>query len=75
METQTAYVHALVFQCPQCGSPICAQALRPERSLEHSHVSSFHLKCSSCGWSDELLGVQARLHWVEPWSNGKRSAT
>ena len=74
MDAHKAFVHVLVFQCPKSGDPICELTLRPERSLEESHVVPFNVKCS-CGWQGQMLGVNARMHWVEAWSNGKSSTS
>lgn len=63
----TAFLHVLAFDCPNCGSPICTQSLTPERTLERNDSASFRVACP-CAWSGELLGVQARFHWVELWS-------
>jgi hypothetical protein len=62
-----AFLHILVFQCPQCGKPIVESLLSPMRSLESIDSARVDLKCS-CGWSDRRLGAQARRHFVLPWS-------
>ena len=64
--TAHTYLHLLVFQCPQCGDPISVPMLSEVRSLEQADGTTCKLACS-CGYSREVLGIQARRHYVEPW--------
>lgn len=62
------FLHVLVFQCQQCGKPVCAATLSEMQSLEDIQASAFDVKCE-CGWSANWLGLKARKHWVDPWSD------
>jgi hypothetical protein len=67
------FLHLFIFQCPQCGSPICEFELREERSLEPTDASSFRLKCHECGQSDDSVGILARKRWVALWPDASRA--
>lgn len=67
MERQrVAFVHVLLFECPQCGNPLSVHRLTDEGSLEQIDGSSFDLSCD-CTWKGTRPGMRARKHWVESW--------
>jgi len=63
------FVHVLLFECPHCQKPTASALPRGERSLEKVDGASLPVHCF-CGWSGDLVGINARKHWVEPWENG-----
>ncbi len=65
-EIPEAFVHVLLFECSKCGCPVAAAVASVNRNVEEVDASSIELRCS-CGWSGNVLGVEARKHWVQPW--------
>jgi hypothetical protein len=67
MQTVTdSYAHVLLFGCPQCGTPLAAACASKQKNLEVADAHWFSPRCH-CGWTGEVIGVQAVKHWVEPW--------
>lgn len=62
------FVHVLLFKCPHCEKPTASVLPSSERTLEKVDGASFPVQCF-CGWSGNLLGIEARKHWVEAWEN------
>ncbi len=65
----TTFAHSLLFQCEACERPIATSLTSAERALEKVDGASFKLSCE-CGWSNTLIGVNARRHWVITWPAG-----
>jgi hypothetical protein len=61
-----AFVHVLLFECPNCARPMSTHKLNEHQSLEEADASAFPMNCQ-CGWAGELIGLRAQRHWVEPW--------
>jgi hypothetical protein len=67
MRTVTdSYAHVLLFACPQCGAPLASACASTEKNLEVADAHRFNPRCH-CGWTAEMIGVQAVKHWVETW--------
>ena len=64
---EMAFVHVLLFECPECGNPLSAHKMAQDGNLEQVDGSSFDLKCA-CSWKGARPGIRARKHWVEAWS-------
>jgi len=62
-----AYIHVLLFRCPQHGEPLLAPYPSDQASLEEVDAHSFSLQCE-CGWSGQCLGLSKVKHWVEKWN-------
>jgi hypothetical protein len=62
------FVHVLPFKCPQCAKPSASAMPSAKRSLEEVDGASIAIQCF-CGWSGDLVGIEARRHWVELWEN------
>ncbi len=62
-----AYIHVLLFRCPQHGEPLLAPHPSDQAGLEEVDAHSFSLKCE-CGWSGQCLGLSKVKHWVEKWN-------
>jgi hypothetical protein len=62
------FVHILLFECSQCGSPSSSVVKSHDGNVEEVDSSLIPVICS-CGWSHKLLGTQAKRHWVERWPN------
>jgi hypothetical protein len=67
--TADMFVHVLLFECPKSGDPIPAHLVVRDSNMESVDGSHFDLKCP-CDWTGQQLGIRARRHWVEPWSDG-----
>ena len=66
MDTQRMpYVHLLLFLCRRCEEPLVISVVSEAANLEKVDCDSYHVKCQ-CGWSNNLLGVEAARHWVTP---------
>lgn len=63
----STYLHVLAFECPRCKKPVVEWMLSTMRNLEAVDASPVKLQCT-CGWTDRLLGAQARGHVVLPWA-------
>jgi hypothetical protein len=61
------FVHVLLFECAGCRLPV-VHALTSESQNIESIDLAFHSAVCSCGWSGKLSGLEAKRHWVEPWS-------
>jgi hypothetical protein len=61
------FVHVFLFRCPDRGCPISLALATGERNMEETDSRSFVLHCN-CGWSGNLIGLEAKKHWVEPWN-------
>ncbi len=68
------YVHVLLFECVLCGDPIPWATVTPEKNPETVDGHSLPCKCK-CGWAGTFLGLNARKHWVERWSENKTGNT
>ncbi len=62
------FVHVLLFECSQCGSPVPSAITSDNRNVEEIDARSIPVKCQ-CGWSGNLLGADAKRHWVEAWAS------
>jgi hypothetical protein len=62
------FVHVLLFECPQCANPSASAMPSAERNLEKVDGASIPIQCF-CGGSGDLVGIEARRHWVELWEN------
>jgi hypothetical protein len=60
------FVHVLLFECAKCSSPIPSAIRSDERSVEQIDARSMSVTCH-CGWSAQLLGTEAKRHWVDHW--------
>jgi hypothetical protein len=65
----STFVHSLLFRCEECKQPLAMCVISTERNGEDVDGNSFDLLCE-CGWSRDLLGMQAIRHWVTPWLDG-----
>ena len=63
----STYLHVLAFECPRCKKPVVEWMLSTMRNLEAVDASPVQLHCT-CGWTERLLGAQARGHVVLPWA-------
>lgn len=63
---EAAFVHVLLFECPQCGNPLSAHRVVRDGNLEQVDGASFELTCE-CDWKGARPGIRARKHWVENW--------
>ena len=68
-----AFVHVLLFRCPQCGLPLTATSVSENMDREHVAIRGFRQACQ-CGWSGEFVGLTAVHHWVEPWEQVFRAS-
>jgi len=66
----SAYVHVLLFRCKRCNAPLAVPVMSEAGNLEKIDGSNHDVKCS-CGWSANLLGIEATRHWVSPWEEKK----
>jgi hypothetical protein len=64
------FVHVLLLQCPACEDAIAVTDATPEANLEEIDARTFDSRCP-CGWTGQVVGIQARRHWVEPWSESQ----
>jgi len=63
------YAHLLQFRCRRCEQPIAIVVRSEAANLERVEGDSYRLECQ-CGWSEDLLGVEAARHWVvTPWQD------
>ena len=67
------YVHLLLFRCKQCGEVLAISVASEARNLEKIDGDSHDFRCL-CGWTENLLGVEALRHWVTPWENNEQTA-
>ena len=67
----TLFFHVLLFECKQCSSPISAISTSNDKGVELLDRSFHLLSCSKCGWSGEMIGVEAKRHWAEEWKPSK----
>ncbi len=70
---QMPYVHLLLFRCKQCGEVLAISVASEARNLEKIDGDSHDFRCL-CGWTENLLGVEALRHWVTPWENNEQTA-
>ena len=64
MNLSASFAHLLLFECPECSAPILKVTRHSERTLELVDAASITVQCC-CGWAGDLLGIQAKLHWVD----------
>jgi hypothetical protein len=64
--TDTMFAHSLLFQCEACNGPIAISVASSDRGLEAVDGTSLRVACG-CGWVENLMGVNARRHWVVRW--------
>jgi hypothetical protein len=65
-----AFVHVMLYKCPECGAPIATALVKEHRNVEPIDGKVIQIQCL-CGWSGQLLGVTAMRHWVEAWTDGR----
>lgn len=65
--TPTRYVHTLLFQCPDCDSPIAISCIHEGRNLEDTDSKSIRIFCTSCYNSSTVIGLMAKKHYIEDW--------
>jgi hypothetical protein len=63
LKSNLMHLHTFVFQCPRCDRPIALASLEPERNYESTDAQTWKLTCL-CSWSGEMLGFEARFHWI-----------
>ena len=63
----SSFAHVLLFACPQCGIPLASACATTDRNLESADAHWFNPHCP-CGWTGSVIGLDARKHWVEPWT-------
>lgn len=61
------FVHVLLFQCRQCSCPTSLAITSGAQNLEDFDRRSYSVKCNTCGWTGELIGTEAKRHWVDAW--------
>jgi hypothetical protein len=62
------FAHVLLFACPVCFRPLVTACNSTNRNLEVADGYDFSSHCH-CGWSGEVIGMKAKRHWVEAWSD------
>jgi hypothetical protein len=60
------YAHILLFLCQGCNKPLPIPVMSGARNLEKIDADTFDVQCE-CGWTKEILGVEAVRHWVIEW--------
>jgi len=65
--TGPLFLHILAFACGRCALPLPVTTIQHMSSLEDVDAALFDVKCA-CGWRARLSGLQARQHWVGPWT-------
>src|SRR5262245_49535338 len=60
------FAHVMLFDCPVCRHPLSSTCLGEERTLEVADGHWFKPRCH-CGWTGDVVGLNARKHWVESW--------
>lgn len=61
------FVHVLLFECGSCRLPVVQALISESKNIENVDVA-FHRAVCACGWSGKPSGLEAKRHWVEPWS-------
>ena len=61
------FVHVLLFECGGCRLPVVEALISESKNIENIDIA-FHGAACVCGWSGNLSGLEAKRHWVEPWS-------
>jgi hypothetical protein len=65
------FVHILLFECPQCASPVSSALASDHRNMEQIDSTSIPISCT-CGWRATLPATNAKRHWVETWPSPGR---
>lgn len=68
------YVHTLVFLCPQCAEPVAVAEVRAEQNLENADATMYRARCVHCDHEFDILGVMAKVHWVNEWPAARIAA-
>jgi len=58
------FLHMLLYECPQCGSPMWATISSRESNLEEIDARELEVKCK-CRRTGRVLGVSAKRHLVD----------
>ncbi|MGA8871153.1 MAG: hypothetical protein WB460_08440 [Candidatus Acidiferrales bacterium] len=61
------FVHVLLFECPSCRLPVMHALTCESKNIENIDMA-LHSAVCGCGWSGKLSGLEAKRHWIEPWS-------
>jgi len=59
--------HVLLFACPNCRRPLASACASEAKNLEVADGHWFNPHCH-CGWTGDVIGLEAVKHWVEPWN-------
>jgi phage terminase large subunit GpA-like protein len=70
----THYVHTLLFLCPECDALATTSEVRPEKNPENAEAKAYRILCDHCNNTHEVLGVMAKAHWVNEWSEARSAA-
>lgn len=73
MAISEQFAHVLLFSCPNCDSPLASACVSTRKNLEPAEAHWFSPHCH-CGWTGDVMGVNAVKHWVEPWEEAPRNA-
>jgi hypothetical protein len=65
--TQKAFVHVLLFECSQCGSPIDSAITSSCSNPEEIDGKEIHLRCCNCGWTGDSHGFAAKRRLIVAW--------
>jgi hypothetical protein len=61
------FAHVLLFRCPDCGLPVAAARVSPERNLEGIDAGTVEIDCSYCDTLSDASPLSAIRHYVEQW--------
>jgi hypothetical protein len=65
-EVTEPFVHVLLFECSNCSCPIPSAITSHNKSMEHVDSRVIAVSCG-CGWSGQVMGTDAKRHWVDEW--------
>jgi hypothetical protein len=66
------FVHVLLFECPQCGSPIELMVSSPCSNPEELDGREFNLRCN-CNWTGKSQGFTAKRRVMVAWDTPEES--
>ncbi len=64
---EKSFVHILLFECPQCGSPIESTITTLIGNPEEIDAQEFKLRCN-CSWTGKSHGFAAKRRVMVGWN-------